>query len=261
LTALIDYDLTEAPPSAMPPTGELTWLEHLGELRRRFLICLAALAVGTAIAWFAYSDVIAFMIAPYRHYLAHHPRSNITGGNLVITSPLEGFTTRLKISGYLGAALAAPVAIWQAWRFVAPGLYRHERRYAVTFITSAIALFATGVATAIEVFPKAIAWLISVGGTGIAPLFSPKGYLGLYALVGLVFGSVFTYPVFLVALELFGVVSSAKLRAWRRYAIVICCAAAAVITPSGDPFSFLALAAPMVVFYEASILVGRILHK
>jgi sec-independent protein translocase protein TatC len=260
MTALIDGDTAPLPPTAVP-AGELTWLEHLGELRRRILICLGALVVTTTIAWFAYDHLVVFMVGPYRQYLAHHPKIDISHGTLVITGPLEGFTTRLKISGYFGAVLAAPVWIHQSWRFVSPGLHRHERRYASAFIASAITLFAAGVATAVLVFPKAIGWLISVSGTGIAPLFSPSRYFGLYALACLIFGAVFTYPVFLVALELLGVVSSAQLRKARRYAIVILCTAAAVITPSGDPFSFLALAAPMVVFYEASILIGRALHK
>ena len=260
---MTDVDIgLDAQASARPDaTGQLTWLEHLAELRRRILICLAAIAAATAVAWFGYDHLIHFMIGPYRQYLRHHPNKDISGGNLVITSPLEGFTTRLKISGYAGAVLAAPIWIYQLWRFVAPGLHRHERRYAAAFVTSALALFALGVATAVLVFPKGIAWLISVSGTGVAPLFSPSRYLGLYALAGLVFGVVFTYPVFLVALELTGVVSSVNLRHWRRYAIVVLCAAAAVITPSGDPFSFLALAVPMIIFYEASILIGRLLHK
>lgn len=243
------------------PADELTWLEHLSELRRRILICVAVLAATTAIAWFGYDHLVQFMIGPYRSYLAHHPRSDISAGTLVITSPLEGFTTRLKISGYAGAILAAPIWIHQSWRFIAPGLHRHERRYAAAFVTSAVALFSAGVATAVLVFPKAIAWLISVSGTGVVPLFSPSRYFGLYALAGLVFGAVFTYPVFLVALELLGVLPTATLRRVRRYAIVALCFVAAVITPSGDPFSFLALAAPMVVFYEASIVIGRLLHK
>lgn len=239
----------------------MTLLQHLGELRRRVLICIAALAVATLIAWFFYDDLLAFMIAPYRDYLVHHPGKNIAHTSLVTTGPLEGFTTRLQVSAYAGATLAAPVWIWQAWRFVAPGLYKRERRYTTAFTAAAIALFALGVATAIAVFPKAVAWMISVSGTGIAPLFSPSRYLGLYTLACVVFGAVFTYPVFLVGAELTGMVTSTKLREWRRYAIVICCIVAAVITPSGDPFSFLAMAVPMIVFYEAAILTGRILGR
>jgi sec-independent protein translocase protein TatC len=253
----------EADPRPAEQTGpaELSWVEHLTELRRRMLICVAALALATVVAWFFYDPLLHFMIGPYRRYLLHHPGRNVSRGNLVVTSPLEGFTTRLKVSAYAGTVLASPVWIWQAWRFVAPGLYRHECRRTMAFTGSAVALFGLGVATAVAVFPKALNWLISVAGTGTAPLFTPSRYPGLHTAACVVFGAVFTYPVFLVGLEMAGVVTSGTLRRWRRYAIVACCAISAVITPSGDPFSFLALAVPMVIFYEAAIFTGRVLGK
>jgi sec-independent protein translocase protein TatC len=242
-------------------TATMPALAHLGELRRRLVICVLAAVVGTATAWLFYDQVVAFMIAPYRQFLVHHPHLDISGGNLVATSPLEGFTTRLKVCGYIGAGIAAPVLLWQTWRFVAPGLYRTERRYAAAFVAAAVSLFGLGAATAVMIFPKAVSWMIRVGGSGVAPLFSPGRYLGLYALCCLVFGVAFTYPVVLVFLEVIRVVPSARLRRWRRYAIVIIVAAAAVITPSSDPFSFLAMALPLLAFYEVSILVGRFLKR
>lgn len=262
--SLLETDPPAADAGTLPHPGagsELTWIEHLVELRRRVLICLTALTVATVAAWFLYDHVLAFMVAPYRSYLAHHPRQDISHGALVVTGPLDGFTTRLKVSAYAGAVLAGPVWIWQVWRFVAPGLYRNERRYTASFATAAILLFGLGVGTAIAVFPKAVDWMISVAGTGIVPLFSPSRYLSLYTAACVVFGAVFTYPVFLVALELAGVVTSRQLRNWRRYAIVACCTIAAVITPSSDPFSFLAMAVPMLVFYEAAIVTGRLLGR
>ncbi len=256
--SVLDTEVTGA--DRVAPT-EMTWVEHLVELRHRLLICLAALAAGTLVAWFAYDHLLGFMIAPYRDYLLRHPAKDVSHGDLVTTGPLEGFTTRLQVSGYAGVALSAPVWIWQSWRFVSPGLYRHERRRSLAFAGAAVALFVLGVVTAILVFPKAVDWMISVSGSGIAPLFSPSRYLGLYTLACVVFGAVFTYPVFLVGLEVAGLVTSARLRSWRRYAIVVCATVAAFITPSSDPFSFLAMAVPMVVFYEAAILVGRCLGK
>jgi len=258
--------LDESPPSPAVPASEdgqaaMTLAEHLSELRRRLIISVASLTVGTVVAWFFYSHAVSFMTAPYRDFVLHHPQKDISGGNLVTTAPLEGFTTRLTISAYLGVLLAAPVCLWEFWRFVTPGLHKSERRYAGPFIASAVALFALGVTTAVIIFPKAIAWMISVSGSGIAPLFSPSKYFGLYALCCIVFGAAFTYPVVLVFLQLVGVISSSKLRTWRRYAIVLIVAVAAVITPSNDPFSFMAMAIPLLVFYEASILTGRLLHK
>jgi sec-independent protein translocase protein TatC len=241
--------------------GNMTALEHLGELRRRLLIGAAAVIVATAVAWAFYNPVIGFMVRPYRAVLAHHPHQNISGGMLVATGPLDGFSARLKVSGYLGLILSSPVWLWELWRFIAPGLRSHERRYAVSFMAAAVALFGLGVGTALLVFPRAISWLIHVGGTDVAPLFSASRYLGMYALCCLIFGLAFTYPVVLVFLQLIGAVSSTRLRQWRRYAVVALLAVAAFITPSGDPFSFLALAVPLVAFYETSIIVGRLLKR
>jgi len=161
----------------------------------------------------------------------------------------------------LRIALSSPVIFWELWRFVTPGLHSNEKRYIVPFVSAAVVLFAAGVTTAILVFPKALTWLIDVSGTGVVPLFSPTKYFTLYVVMCLIFGAVFMYPLVVVFLELAGVVPSATWRRWRRPAIVIICTVAAVITPSSDPFSFLAMAVPMLVFYEASILLGRVLHK
>jgi sec-independent protein translocase protein TatC len=241
--------------------GQMTLFEHLAELRTRVIICVLAVIVTSVVAWFFYGDAVHFMTHPYREYLRHHPRQNVSRGNLVITGPLEGFTTRLKISVYLGVALAAPVLFWELWRFITPGLRKNEKRYILPFVGGAVVLFSAGVTTAILVFPKALNWLISVSGPGVATLFSPGRYFSLYVAMCLVFGVVFMYPLVVVFLEIAGVVPSAQWRKWRRPAIVVICLIAAVITPSSDPFSFLAMAVPMLVFYEGSIIIGRALHK
>jgi sec-independent protein translocase protein TatC len=261
--SILDQPVGTGTPTDSQPDGHpnMTLAQHLGELRRRMLISTAALVAASIVAWFFYNHAVNFMIAPYRAFVLHHPQKDISAGNLVTTGPLEGFATRLQISGYLGVVLAAPVWLWQLWRFIQPGLHHSERRYARSFIVAAVTLFALGVTTAILVFPKAIDWMITVSGTGIAPLFSPSKYFGLYALCCVIFGAAFTYPVILVFLELTGVLNSARLRKWRRYAIVAIAAVAAVITPSNDPFSFLAMAVPLLVFYEAAIVVGRLLHR
>jgi sec-independent protein translocase protein TatC len=241
--------------------GRMTLVEHLTELRQRLIVSVLAIGVGTVVAWFVYDDAIHFMLEPYHNFLVHHHAKNISNGNLVITSPLEGFTTRLKVSVYGGLALSSPVCFWELWRFITPGLYKNEKRYIVPFVAAAVVLFASGMATAILIFPKALTWLIDVSGSGIVPLFSPSRYFTLYVAMCLIFGLVFMYPLVVVFLELVGVVPSAKWRRWRRPAIVVICLVAAIITPSSDPFSFIALALPMLVLYELSIVVGRLMHK
>ncbi len=239
----------------------MTLFEHLTELRTRLIICIVAIVVTSTVAWFFYNDILRFMTEPYRNFLAHHQSKDITKGSLVTNGPLEGFTTRLKVSAYGGIALASPVLFWELWRFITPGLHKNEKRYIVPFVGAAVVLFAAGVTTAILVFPKALTWLIDVSGTGVVPLFSPSRYLTLYVSMCLIFGLVFMYPLVVVFLEIAEVVPSATWRRWRRPAIVVICLIAAVITPSSDPFSFIAMAVPMLVFYEGSIIVGRVLHK
>ena len=239
----------------------MSLLEHLAELRKRLVIVVVATAVATVLAWIFYGHIVSFMLHPYHAYLHTHPQKNISNGNLIITGPLEGFTTRLKISIYAGVALASPVIGWQIWRFITPGLHKNEKRYLVPFFTAAIFLFSLGVTTAILVFPKALTWLINAGGPGVVPLFTPSRYFTLYAAMCVITGAAFTYPLVVVLLELTGVVPSATWRHWRRSAIVTICLVAAIITPSNDPFSFLAMAIPMLIFYEAAIIIGRALHK
>jgi len=241
--------------------GKMTLFEHLAELRQRLIISIIAVTAGTVIAWFFYDDAIRFMLHPYHQFLAHHRAKDISSGNLVTSGPLEGFTTRLKVSAYGGIALSSPILFWELWRFITPGLYKNEKRYVVPFVAAAVVLFAGGVTTAILVFPKALTWLIDVSGTGVVPLFSPTRYFTLYVTMCLIFGLVFMYPLVVVFLEIAGVVPSTTWRRWRRPAIVIICLVAAVITPSSDPFSFIAMAVPMLVFYEASILIGRLMKK
>lgn len=267
MTALTDDRLDGEQPEERDPgrdraTGTMTLFEHLAELRNRLIVALVAVVAGMVIVWFFYDPVIHFMLGPYQDFVRHHPAKDITGGGqLVTTGPLEGFTTRIKVCGYGGIVLGAPVIFWELWRFITPGLYKNEKRYIVPFVSAAVVLFAGGVGTAILVFPKAIDWLIDVSGSGIVPLFSPSRYFTMYVAMCLVFGLVFMYPLVLVFLELVGVLPSARLRKWRRPAIVVIALVAAIVTPSSDPFSFLAMAVPMLFLYEASIAVGRLMKK
>lgn len=240
--------------------GHMTLLEHLAELRRRVLIAAMAVVVACIVGWFLYPPVFRFMEHAYHSECLHHP-ARFVSCNLVARAPTEAFTTRLKLTTYIGAALAAPVWLWEIWRFITPGLKRNEKRYAVPFVISAMVLFLMGVGMAILVWPKALNWLTSVGGAGISQANSPGPYISLYLLVCLVFGLVFMYPIVVVFLMISGAVPTQKWRRWRRVAIVVLCAVAAIVTPSNDPFTFLGMAVPMIIFYEASILLGRILRK
>jgi sec-independent protein translocase protein TatC len=239
----------------------MTLTEHLTELRRRLIICVVAITIGTTVAFFLYNSVIHFIDHPYRAFAASHPDKVVAGGRLVISGPLEGFSTRLRVSAYLGLFFASPVVLWELWRFITPGLHKNEKRYAIPFVLSAVVLFSLGVTTAILVWPKALDFLIGISGKDIATLFGPQKYVNLYVAACAIFGVVFLFPIVLVFLEIAGVVPSRKWRKWRRPAIVVIAIVAAVATPSNDPYSFTAMAVPLYVFYELSIVIGRILHK
>jgi sec-independent protein translocase protein TatC len=172
-----------------------------------------------------------------------------------------GLTLRIQVATYGGLFLASPVMLWEAWRFVTPGLRRNEKRYAVSFVTASVALFAAGAVLAYYIFPRALSFLGKIGGPSLHQIYSPQNYLGLILALMAVFGITFEFPVVLVSLELAGVLKPAKLASWRRWAIVGLTAFAAIITPSGDPFSMLALAIPLYLFYEVSIIIGKVLLR
>src|SRR4029077_13923926 len=131
---------------------------------------------------------------------------------------LEGFSVRIKITTYVGITLAMPVILWQIWKFVSPGLYKHERRYALPFVVSALALFAMGAAIAYWTLPKALQWLSTVGGADIVQAYSAEKYFQLIAYMILAFGIGFEFPILLILLQVVGIVSNDTLRKYRRHA-------------------------------------------
>jgi sec-independent protein translocase protein TatC len=237
---------------AQPDSMTLT--EHLTELRSRVLVCAVTFLITGTAAFLLYPWILSFLSHPYCQVSPHHCGFYITG-------PLDGLALRVKIAAYGGLAMAAPVLLWEFWRFVTPGLNRNEKRYAVPFIIASIFLFSLGCLVAYVTFPHALAWLKSIGGPSLTQILDPTKYLSLIVLLMTVFGLTFEFPVVLVSLEVAGVLTPKKLSSWRRWAIVLIVVVAGVVTPSSDPFSMMALAIPMYIFYEVSIVIGRILGR
>jgi sec-independent protein translocase protein TatC len=237
----------------------MTLVEHLAELRTRIIICVVAVAVGMVIAFAAYDWILDFLIRPYREIASEE--NSLTGGDLLLTDPLEGFAVRIKTSAYTGIGIAMPVILWQLWRFVNPGLYAHERRYAVPFVLSALVLFVTGAGLAYYTLPRALEFLVDIAGGDFVTAFTSGRYFSLITYMMLAFGVGFEFPIVLIFLQMAGIVEPDTLRRGRRFAIVGICILVAVITPSGDPISMLMLSVPMVIFYEIAILVGSIITK
>jgi sec-independent protein translocase protein TatC len=243
-----------------PEAGAMTLVEHLTELRRRVLICFVAVFVCGIVGFFLYHQVLDFLVEPYCD-VKREAEGADASCRLVVTDPLESLSIRLKLSAYIGLLLASPVVLWQLWRFVTPGLYPNEKRYAIPFVVSSVLLFSAGAAVAILTIPQTLSFFSAFGGEELELLYTPGKYLSLLLTMMVVFGLGFEFPVLLVMLQVAGVLHWRTLVSWRRYAIVIIFVVDAVITPSGDPVTLLALAIPSILFYEASILIGRFIIK
>jgi sec-independent protein translocase protein TatC len=239
--------------------GRMTLVEHLAELRGRLIKVVLAVAIGMIVAFALYDPIFDLLIAPYQDVA--DPDRALAGGALIAGDPLEGFTVRMRLALYGGIAIAMPVILWQLWRFVTPGLYAHEKRYAIPFLASALTLFVLGASLAYLTLPRALEFLQTIGGDNLVTGYQPGKYFQLITYMMLAFGIGFEFPIVLIFLQLVGVLSVGALRSARRYAIVGITVLVAVITPSGDPISMLMLSVPMVVFYEVSIVAGIILQR
>jgi sec-independent protein translocase protein TatC len=240
----------------------MSLMEHLKELRNRILICMLAVALGAVVGWFLFHPVLDFLSRPLEQVCRDKCLQGMGGdGQFLINDPLLPLTFQIRIATYLAIGLAMPVILWQLWRFIAPGLYSNERRYAVLFVAPAFFLFLSGAAVAYVTFPLALQWLQSLGDGSYIYAYSPEKYVMLIAWMMIAFGAAFEFPMVLVSLSLMNLLSARTLRKQWRYAIVIIFLIAAVITPSADPFTFLFLALPMCLFYVVSIAIAMLIER
>lgn len=237
--------------------GEMTLMEHLTELRQRIIKSVVAVAIGAVVCFIFKDQLIELLVDPYCRALpTADPNRVITQENcaLVQTQPLEGFSLVLTLSGYGGLMLAIPVVLWQVWQFVVPGLYPHEKRYAIPFVFSGVLLFFFGVGLAYWSIPRALEFLLDIGG--FEPLLSPGPYVSFVVKMLVAAGLGFQFPLILIMLQLVGIVNISQLRSGRRYAVVGIVVLVAILTPSGDPYTLMILSVPMYIFYEAAIVWG-----
>ncbi len=243
-------------------TGTMSVMEHLEELRRRIVIAFLAIVAGGVVGWFLYPAVLELLRDPFCAYLRDNPDVRPPAGcRLVFNSPVDAFLTKLKMVGFIGLMIALPVVMFQLWAFIVPGLTSREKKWSIPFIATSSLLFIAGAAFSIWTLPRALEFLLSFGGEFVVPLITFDRYLGFVTLVTLAFGVSFLFPVVLVFLEAVGVLTWQRLASWRRWAILGISIFAAVITPSGDPYTMFAMMIPMYLFYEVSIIIGRIMKR
>lgn len=245
------------------PDGQMTLVDHLSELRHRLIVSIAAICVGAVIGWFLFQPVIDLLTAPYCDYLKTVPPSQRVTQDcgLFFSGALEPLITKFKLVGFLGLFIALPVILYQTWAFIVPGLTKRERRMGIPFVLCSLALFVLGALVAYWTLPKALGFLLGFAGQGFVPLLTADRFLSFVMLVALSFGLAFELPIVLSFLLAVGVVTTRQLRDWRRGAILGIAVFAAIITPSSDPYTMLAMTLPMVLFYEAAIIVGRLLKR
>jgi sec-independent protein translocase protein TatC len=207
-----------------------------------------------------YDPVKKFLTQPYRNLCSTNPDFNCDG-SLFALGPLDGFSARMKVAAYGGLILALPVVLWQIWQFIVPALSKKEKRYAVPFISSSVILFAAGGSLAYWTLDKALEFLISWSGSDVNQAYQITKYISLVTFMMLAFGVGFLSPVLLVFLQLANIVQPRTLIKQWRIAIMLIFVASAAITPSGDPFTLMALSGPLTILYLLSVLVGWLLVR
>ena len=230
----------------------MTVVEHLEELRRALLISAVAWIVATVLAFIFHGAIFEFLLRPLTTVLA---KTNHITSTAIFTSPTEGLTIPIKISAIVGVIGALPVILWQVWGFVAPGLRPVERKFVGPFVGSAFLLFAGGAAFAYFVMPIGLNFLATFLGNSAIYLPDINSYLSFLLLLIVAFGVTFELPVVIILLGIVGIVSSRLLRRKRKGIWVGIIVAALVVTPGAGPYTPTALFIPLILFFEASILI------
>jgi sec-independent protein translocase protein TatC len=236
--------------SARDPEGRMPLMDHLRELRNRLLIATIAVIVGIIIGWFFFDPVWAILKAPYCDTMQSR---QLTGHcSLTYSGIFQSFFITLKVSAMIGLVLASPVWLYQLWAFVTPALYRNEKRHTVVFLALAIPLFALGAVLAYIIMHTSLGFLLGFSLDDTVPTIGIDDYLDYVLIMIAIFGISFELPLFLVFLNVLGVLSHATVAKHRRMVIFLMFVFGAVITPGGDPFAMMALAAPMIILFAAA---------
>ena len=235
---------------------QLSLRDHLMELRKRLKWALIWLLLGFAASYYWSQQIFHFLMLPVFAALPEGEKA------LHFASSIEPFLIYLKVGLYAGLFVASPFIFWQIWLFVAPGLYRRERRKIVPFVVAATLFFLGGaVFCYVVILPPTFDFLIKNTGPNITPVLMMDQQLGLVMLLVLAFGIIFELPMILTLLAMMGVVDYKFLSKYRRHAIILNVIIAAFVTPTGDPFNLALMALPMMVCYELGVLGARIFGK
>lgn len=240
---------------AANPQGQMPLMEHLRELRNRVLKAALALVAGTGIGLIpvVFDHTWHFIEQPFcQAAIRGKTGCHVLGDQLVINGVLDPFMFRVKIAFFFGLVISSPVWLYQLWAFLAPGLYRRERRWTYAFVLTAVPLFLAGTGLAYLVMSRGLRYLLGLTPVGVANLPTVDTYLGYVMAMLLGFGLAFELPLALVMLNMAGILSHERIKKWRRLMIFGVFVFAGIASPSPDPVTMLLLAVPCVVLVEVS---------
>jgi sec-independent protein translocase protein TatC len=239
-----------------PELPGMSFLQHLEELRRRIIYALLGVAAGFGVAWWYHVQIFGFMQNPIMIALHAHKLDE----KLVYLNPTEPFNMYLKVSLIAGLFIASPFVLYQVWAFIAPGLYRNERRYVLPFLFSTVGLFVTGGAFGYKmVYPAALDFLIGYSSQ-FQPMITIGEYTDLFLVVVAGMGIIFEMPILIFFLALMGIVTAGWMWHNLRYSILVIFIIAAIVTPTTDILNMCIFAAPMVALYVLSIGIAFLVH-
>ncbi|MEV4494300.1 twin-arginine translocase subunit TatC [Micromonospora arborensis] len=240
--------------------GSMTLIEHVRELRNRLFRASLAIVGGLIVGFVLADPVFLLLKQPY----CQLPDTRDALGNcqdLLALAPTTGFVLKLKLALWLGLIIGGPVWLYQLWAFIAPGLHRHERKWAYVFVSIAAPLFAAGAALAYVVVDKGLGFLMESGVGGLSNQFEVSAYIAFITNMILLFGVAFEFPLILLMLNFAGIASARRLLSWWRAVIFICFAFAAIATPDPGPFGMTLLAVSLSLLYFVAVGIAFINDK
>ena len=247
--ALLQEDnYTETEAKLMEEASSMSIVDHLDELRIRLVVAIVAIIIGTLGAYYYVEDILQILVAP--------------AGKLYYTKPTEAFFTYMKISLVAGCIISSPIWFYQLWAFIIPALSKGEKKVIFMVVPTAVTLFVVGVLFSYYlVLPMAIQFFIGFGTDELQPLFSIGQYIDFVIAFILPFGITFELPLILIALGVIGILSSERLRQYRKMFILLAFIIGAAISPTPDMLSQTMIAGPMILLYEISYGVLRYIVK
>jgi sec-independent protein translocase protein TatC len=235
------------------PEGRMPLMDHIRELRNRLVKAAIALVLAMVIGFVFFHPIWNFVSHPFCSAdIRGHSGCRVAGDQLVVTGVFDPFMLRVKIAFFVGLIVSSPVWLYQIWAFIAPGLYRREKRWAYLFVGAAAPLFAAGAVLAYLVMSRGLRYLLGLTPNGVINLPSIDTYLGYFQGMILGFGLAFELPLAVIVLNMAGILTHERFAKWRKLMIFGAFLFAGIANPSPDPISMLLLAVPCVVLVEVA---------